>query len=78
VINACGGCLNCNTLKKWFNWDLCGKSIDPLFPKAPLVEMLLIAYLRPYSRCSDEAVPRPVYLGRLRLPTKMQEQAQPA
>ncbi|MDR2423255.1 MAG: hypothetical protein LBD59_00840 [Prevotellaceae bacterium] len=23
------------------------------------------------SRCSDEAVPRPVYLGRLRLPTKM-------
>jgi hypothetical protein len=30
------------------------------------------------TRCSDEAVPRPVYLGRLCLPTKMQMQAQPA
>ncbi|MDR2423571.1 MAG: hypothetical protein LBD59_02465 [Prevotellaceae bacterium] len=30
------------------------------------------------SRCSDEAQPRPVYLGRLRLPTKVQMQAQPA
>jgi hypothetical protein len=28
---------------------LCGKSIEPLFSKAPLVETLLIAPLRPYS-----------------------------
>jgi hypothetical protein len=49
-------------IKKWFNWELCGKSIEPLFSKAPLVEMLLIAPLRPYSIIIFSEKIRAIYL----------------
>jgi hypothetical protein len=50
------------TTQLWFNWELCGKSIEPLFSKAPLVEMLLTAPLRPYSIIIFSEKIRAIYL----------------
>jgi hypothetical protein len=47
----------------WLYRELCGKSIDPLFPKDPLVETLLIAYLHPYSLIISSEKIRAIYVG---------------
>jgi hypothetical protein len=64
----CGAHLLFICFRIWFNWELCGKSIEPLFPKVPLVETLLIASLHPYyfsEKIRAIDVGYQGYLGRL-------------